>query len=62
VRRWNGSAWEEVGTASASNGGISDNDGKSRTPAVAIAPDGTPYVVWYDKSSGDYEIYVKRWQ
>lgn len=25
VRRWNGSSWEEVGTSSASGGGVSDN-------------------------------------
>ena len=59
--RSRGGVWEEVGTASASDGGISDNDGKSRNPSVAVTPDGTPYVVWYDQSSGDNEIYVRRW-
>jgi hypothetical protein len=61
VRRWNGSSWEEVGTGSASGGGISDNDGASWVPSLAVAPDGTPYVAWYDDSSGDEEIYVRRW-
>ena len=28
---------------------------------VAVAPDGTPYVAWRDDSSGDDEIYVRRW-
>ncbi|MCI0393484.1 MAG: hypothetical protein L0322_00915, partial [Chloroflexi bacterium] len=61
VRRWNGSSWQEVGGGSATGGGISDNSGGSYIPAVAVAPDGTPYVTWRDDSSGDYEIYVRRW-
>jgi len=61
VRRWNGSSWEEVGSGSASGGGISDNDGWSYDPSVAVAPDGRPYVAWYDDSGGDPEIYVRRW-
>ena len=62
VRRWNGSSWEEVGTGSASGGGISDNSGGSGSPSVAVAPDGTPYVAWGDGSGGDTEIYVRRWR
>ncbi len=62
VRRWNGNGWEEVGAGSASGGGISDNSGESYVPSVAISPGGTPYVAWYDDSSGDCEIYVRRWQ
>lgn len=61
VRRWNGSAWEEVGAGSARGDGVSDNINNSRAPSVAIAPDGTPYVAWHDDSGGDYEIYVRRW-
>jgi len=61
VRRWSGSVWEPVGTGSASGGGISANSGDSTGPAVAIAPDGTPYAAWHDDSSGDYEVYVRRW-
>jgi len=61
VRRWNGSSWEEVGTGSASGGGISNNSGNSGAPSMAIAPDGTPYVAWYDNTSGNSEIYVRRW-
>jgi len=62
VRRWNGSAWKEVGTDSASSGGVSDNEGQSKNPMIAIAPDGTPYIVWHDNSSSANEIYVRRWQ
>jgi len=61
VRRWNGSSWEEVGAGSASSGGISDNSGDSGSPSMAVTPDGTPYVAWGDNSSGDWEIYVRRW-
>jgi hypothetical protein len=60
VRRWNGSSWEEVGSGSASGGGISDSGGYSYDPSLAVA-DGTPYVAWYDYNGGDYEIYVRRW-
>jgi hypothetical protein len=61
VRRWSGSAWEEVGTGSATGGGISDNTGWSGSPSLAVAPDGTPYVAWQDNTGGDYDIYVRRW-
>ncbi len=61
VRRWDGNTWEEVGTNSASGGGISGNDGNSRDPSVATAPDGTPYVAWHDSTSDNSEIYVRRW-
>jgi hypothetical protein len=61
VRCWNGSNWVEVGSGSASGGGISDNSGPSYAPSVAVAGDGRPYVAWYDGSGGGYEIYVRRW-
>jgi hypothetical protein len=61
IRRWNGNSWEEVGLGSAAGRGISDSSGWSMHPSVAIAPDGTPYVAWYDATSGDSEIYVRRW-
>jgi len=60
VRRWNGSSWKEVGSGSASGGGISDNNSGSVAPAVAIAPDGTSYVAWSDYGGGDAEIYVRQ--
>ena len=61
VRRWNGSSWEEVGTGSASGGGISDNWAPSGPPSVAIAPDGRPYVAWDDDSADENcAIYVRR--
>jgi hypothetical protein len=53
--------WHEVGEGSASGGGISNNDEDSMFPAMAIAYDGTPYIAWDDNSSGDTEIYIRRW-
>ncbi|MBN1139703.1 MAG: hypothetical protein JXM73_24230 [Anaerolineae bacterium] len=62
VRRWNDEGWEEMGTGSASDGGISDNAAVSSAPSIAIAPDGTPYVAWHDESNGGKrEVYVRRW-
>jgi hypothetical protein len=62
IRRWNGSSWEEVGAGSASGGGISNNLGSSYGGGLAVAPDGTPYVVWSNNTSaGDPEIFVRRW-
>ena len=53
--------WQEVGAGSATGGGISNNTGTSNNPSVAVAPDGTPYVAWHDGTSGNHEIYVRRW-
>lgn len=62
VRRWSGSAWEEVGADSATGGGISDNDGPSGFPSIAVASDGTPYVAWLNgETMNDADIYVRRW-
>lgn len=60
IRRWDGAAWVEMGAGSASGGGISQNSGGSSGAALALGPDG-PIVAWYDDSSGDNEIYVRRW-
>ena len=61
VRRWDGSAWVEMGTGSASGGGISNNAGSSEEPTVAFGPDGMPVVAWVDNSLDDFEIYLRRW-
>ena len=61
VRRWNGSTWEEVGAGSASGGGISKSIGASATSIIAISIDMIPYITWWDESSGNQEIYVRRW-
>lgn len=61
VRRWNGMDWVEVGTGSASGGGISRNSGRSAGASLAISNDGTPYVAWQDDSGGNPEIYIRGW-
>jgi hypothetical protein len=61
IRRWDGSAWVEMGAGSASGGGISNNSGKSYGPFGVIGSDGNPIISWFDNSGGDYEIYVRRW-
>lgn len=62
VRQWRGANWEEIGSNSASEGGISNNGGNSYEQRATLAPNGTPYVAWMDNSNGNWEIYVRRWQ
>jgi hypothetical protein len=61
VRMFDGAAWREV-DGSASGGGISAaTGGGATTPSIAIDRHGRPVVAWSDRSSGDWEIYVRRW-
>ena len=59
VKRWNGSAWEEVGEQSATSTGISDGTGVSGLD-MAVAPDNSVFVVWADNFTG--AIYGKQWR
>ncbi|MBM4048998.1 MAG: hypothetical protein FJ279_28190, partial [Planctomycetes bacterium] len=52
--------WGEMGSSSARQGGISQNAGSSREPAMT-AWNGSPVVAWEDDTGGDWEIYVKQW-
>lgn len=61
VKQWNGSSWEEIGTGSASGGGISNNTGGSGSPILAIDNSGMPIITWYDTTSGNSEIYIKKY-
>lgn len=61
LRCWQENTWQQLGSASATGGGISDNAGESMAPSLAISSAGVPYVAWQDTSAGDAEIYVKRW-
>jgi tRNA A-37 threonylcarbamoyl transferase component Bud32 len=54
------SGWTEVG-GSASGGGISRNSGVSSFAAIEIGPDGAPIVAWQDDTSGNSEIFLRRW-
>jgi serine/threonine protein kinase len=63
LRRWTGTAWEELG-GSATGGGISRNSGHSATllhSFVQLDPEGNPVVVWDDDTPGNKEIYLRRW-
>ncbi len=53
--------WVEMGIGSASGGGISNNSGLSKQPSAVGEPGGTVYVAWHDATSGNREIYVRRW-
>lgn len=64
--RGNGQVWEEVG-GSLTGGGISNTEGSSGNPSVAVAQDGTIYVAWVEFAINEGEvdenshIHVKRW-
>jgi hypothetical protein len=62
LKRWNGTAWEELG-GSATVGGVSQSgNGYSIDPAVAIDRNGKIYVTWaYVPSGGGLRVYVKQW-
>ena len=59
VRSFDGTRWLEVGAGSAAGGGISG--GLSASPSLAMAVQGTIFAAWADESSGNSEIYVRRW-
>jgi hypothetical protein len=61
VKRWNGAQWVEMGAGSASGGGISNLPDYSVHPAITLGADGNPIIAWSDKSTGVYQVYVKRW-
>lgn len=60
VRRWNGANWQEAGL-SATLGGVSGTPGASSESSVAVAPDGTPYVMWSNSVGGGSAVYVRRY-
>lgn len=62
VRMWNGSNWAEVGTGSASGGGISNSLVQAQFPSLAIDLNGIPYIIWVDGTNyPDHEIYAMRY-
>jgi len=55
VRRWNGSAWTQLG-------GSLNRDPTQRAEAPAIAIVGaTPYVAWQETSTGAQHVHVSHW-
>jgi hypothetical protein len=65
VRRWNGSAWIEMGAGSATgSGGISNTNYAEIGPSLVIAANGTPILAWPDGSSSggsNNDIYIRRY-
>ena len=59
VKMYNGSTWIELGTTSASGGGVSASAGTSTAPSIAMDFAGRPVVAWEDYSSEFPEVYVK---
>jgi hypothetical protein len=60
VRKWTGTEWVEAGAGAASGGGISNTKGKSRFPSLAIGLDRQPVIAWLDDTSGNWEVYLKK--
>ena len=61
VRRWTGTAWEQVGASSATGGGISNNKGDSRFVDLHVAANGQAFAAWTDSSAGNSEVYLRQW-
>jgi len=61
VKRFNGTSWTELGAGSAGGGGISQTSGASRRPALRLDGSGDPIVAWHDETTGNADIYVKRY-
>jgi hypothetical protein len=60
LKRWTGARWTEW-EGSSGLGGLSDTPGYSSYPSLALDADGNPVVAWQDKSSGTFEIMLRRW-
>ncbi len=60
LRVFDGSSWVALGT-SASTGGLSNTTGTSGTPSVMVDSANRPVVTWVDSTSGNTEIFVRRW-
>lgn len=56
-RRWNGSAWEELG-GSATAGGLSGTAAESAAPSLKVDAAGTPTIAWSETPGS---IYLRRW-
>jgi hypothetical protein len=60
VRRWDGSAWVELG-GSATGKGISGVSRVSCNPAVGVGPDGAPVVAWRGTPGTFASVQLRRW-
>jgi len=60
AKRYNGSAWVELGAGAAADDGISQCAGYARSPSLAARPDGQWLVAWADNTPAGAEIFVKQ--
>ncbi len=60
VTRWTGSRWEEFPRILIAGGGQHPTGPTDRTP-LALDPAGHPVVAWRDRSNGNWEIHLRRW-
>jgi predicted Ser/Thr protein kinase len=60
LRRWDGSAWVELG-GSATAGGISRTPSRSEWPVLVLDERDRPVVAWQEHSAGSPRITVRRW-
>lgn len=63
VRGWNIGLqdWVDLGPVAASGGGITNTDGVSYNPDMAVNADNMPYVVWQESISDTHKIYMRCW-
>lgn len=62
--KWNGSSWVNANgaTLNSTNGNVSNNTGSSFKPSIVLDPKTSyPCIVWTDSSTGNYEIYLTKW-
>ncbi len=59
LKRWTGAAWVEVGSSATASGIAATGIGAA--PSLALNTVGHPAVAWQDGTSGNLEVYFKRW-
>jgi hypothetical protein len=55
------SRWVTMDEATDGSENISSDSGTSTSPKMTLDSQGNPYVVWQDDTSGNYEVYITRW-
>ena len=64
LKAFDSGKWIELDSSASKKGqigGISLNTGNSMKPKIVIYNDGNPFVFWEDNTSGNWEIYAKKW-